>query len=112
MSNELETKIDAVSSGIVAANASEVDRSGLFPQASIDALREAGLLGLISAQDVGGMGEGPRSAGLVVERLARECGSTAMVMCMHYTAAAVIEAAGVPGTFIRIDAVEPPYSAP
>jgi alkylation response protein AidB-like acyl-CoA dehydrogenase len=40
------------------------------------------------------MGEGPRSAGRVVERLARECGSTAMVMCMHYTAAAIIEAVG------------------
>jgi len=93
MSHYLET-IEAVASGVVAANASEVDRAGRFPRASIEALRDAGLLGLISATEVGGMGEGLRAAGMVVERLARECGSTAMIMCMHYTASAVIEAFG------------------
>lgn len=93
MANYLET-IDAVASGVVAANASEVDQAGRFPSASIEALRDAGLLGLISATEVGGMGEGARAAGMVVERLARECGSTAMITCMHYTASAVIEAFG------------------
>ena len=93
MSNYFET-IEAIASGVVAAHALDVDQSGVFPHASIDALREAGLFGLISAKEVGGMGEGPRAAGQVVERLARECGSTAMIMCMHYTATAVIEAAG------------------
>ena len=93
MSNYLET-LEAVASGVVAAHAIEVDQAGAFPHASINALRDAGLLGLISAKEVGGMGEGPRAAGLVVERLARECGSTAMIMCMHYSATAVIEAFG------------------
>lgn len=37
------------------------------------------------------MGEGPRAAALVVERLARECGSTAMVVCMHYAGSFVAE---------------------
>jgi alkylation response protein AidB-like acyl-CoA dehydrogenase len=93
MSNYLET-IDAIASSVVAANAIEVDQSSAFPRASIDALRNAGLLGLISAKEVGGMGESPRVAGQVVERLARECGSTAMIMCMHYTATMVVEALG------------------
>jgi alkylation response protein AidB-like acyl-CoA dehydrogenase len=93
MSNYLEV-VESVASGVVAANALEVDQSGLFPSASIHALREAGMLGLISAKEVGGMGEGPRAAGMVVERLARECGSTAMIMCMHYTATMVVEALG------------------
>ena len=96
MSNYLET-LEAVASGVVAAHAIEVDQAGAFPHASINALRDAGLLGLISAKEVGGMGEGPRAAGLVVERLARECGSTAMVMCMHYCATAVIEPHGPEG---------------
>jgi alkylation response protein AidB-like acyl-CoA dehydrogenase len=52
------------------------------------------LLGLISAREVGGMGEGHRAASLVVDALARSCGSTAMVVCMHYAATAVIEAHG------------------
>jgi alkylation response protein AidB-like acyl-CoA dehydrogenase len=90
-------EIEAVAAGVVAANADEVDRAACFPRASIDALREAGLLGLISSREVGGMGEGPRAAVLVVERLARECASTAMIACMHYAGAAVIEKYGPDG---------------
>jgi alkylation response protein AidB-like acyl-CoA dehydrogenase len=40
------------------------------------------------------MGEGIRAAAMVVERLARECGSTAMVTCMHYAGTTVIEKHG------------------
>ena len=78
---------------IAAANAAEVDR-GNFPKASIDAMRGNGLLGLVSATDVGGLGHGLPAAAQVVERLARECGSTAMVVCMHYCAVAVLEQHG------------------
>jgi alkylation response protein AidB-like acyl-CoA dehydrogenase len=78
---------------IAAANAAEVDR-GNFPKATIDAMRGNGLLGLVSATDVGGLGHGLPAAAQVVERLARECGSTAMVVCMHYCAAAVLEQHG------------------
>jgi len=77
----------------VAAHAAEVDR-GAFPTESLRALREAGLLGLVSAVDVGGKGLGLPAAAHVVERLARACGSTAMVVCMHYCATAVIEQLG------------------
>jgi alkylation response protein AidB-like acyl-CoA dehydrogenase len=76
-----------------ATHAAEVDR-GSFPTETIAALAEAGLLGLISSQEVGGRGRPLADAALVVERLARECGSSAMVLCMHYCAAAVIEAQG------------------
>lgn len=85
---------DVVAREVVAEHAAEVDRKAEFPQASIDALRSAGLLGLISAKDVGGLGEGPRAAALVVERMARECASTAMVLCMHYAGTAVLEKYG------------------
>ncbi len=92
MSDYLEL-IEKVASTATAENATAVD-GGDFPQATIDAMREAGLLGLISATDVGGMGQGPRAAATVVERLARECASSAMVVCMHYAGTAVIEAYG------------------
>jgi len=78
---------------VVAATAAEADR-GQFPTASIDALRTAGLLGLVSATEVGGKGEGLAAAAQVVERIARACGSTAMILTMHYAATAVIEAHG------------------
>jgi alkylation response protein AidB-like acyl-CoA dehydrogenase len=58
------------------------------------ALSKGGLLGLISALDVGGLGQGLRAAAMAVERVARECGSTAMVLSMHYAATAVIEKYG------------------
>jgi alkylation response protein AidB-like acyl-CoA dehydrogenase len=83
-----------VLSHVVEPGAVEVDRQGAFPRASVDALGEAGLLGLVSASETGGRGESLRAATEVVERLAGACGSTAMVVCMHYAATAVIEAHG------------------
>ena len=88
--------IDTIAKTVTAEHALAVDQ-GEFPTATIDALREAGLLGLISSTDVGGMGKGPREAAHVVERLARECASSAMVTCMHYSGAAVIEQYGQEG---------------
>lgn len=76
-----------------ARHAAEVDR-GAFPAETLRALGDAGLLGLVSAPEVGGHGRGLPAAAFVVERLARECGSTAMVVCMHYAATAVIEQLG------------------
>jgi alkylation response protein AidB-like acyl-CoA dehydrogenase len=77
---------------VVAPAAAEVDRAGAFPRASIDALGAAGLLGLVSSADVGGLGQGQRAATLVVEALARHCASTALVVLVHYTATAALEA--------------------
>ena len=79
---------------VVAPAAGEVDRSGTFPRAGIEALGAAGLLGLLSAPRVGGRGEGHRAAALVIEELAHHCGSTAMVLMMHYCAAPLVEAQG------------------
>jgi alkylation response protein AidB-like acyl-CoA dehydrogenase len=87
-------KLETIVTDVIAKNAHEVDTGRKFPRAAIDALGKAGLLGLLSSKDVGGMGEGPRAASLVVERIARECGSTAMVVTMHYSGAAVIEKYG------------------
>ena len=92
MTYEYEKHSDTVAA-VAAANAVETDR-GTFPKAAIDAMRETGLLGLISAADVGGQGQGMVAAAHVVERIARECGSTAMVVCMHYCAVAVLEQHG------------------
>jgi alkylation response protein AidB-like acyl-CoA dehydrogenase len=79
---------------IVDPLAVEIDRDGRYPAEAIEALGEAGLLGLVTAEGLGGMGESHRAATLVVEELARHCGSTAMVVLMHYSGAAVVEAFG------------------
>jgi alkylation response protein AidB-like acyl-CoA dehydrogenase len=79
---------------IVAPSAGSVDTSGSFPCASLEALGHAGALGLLSASDVGGGGQGLRQAAETIEALASACGSTAMVVLMHYAAVPVIEAHG------------------
>ena len=79
---------------VVAPAAAEIDRTGAYPRAALDALGGAGLLGLVSAEDVGGMGLGHRAATEVIEQLAGACASTAMVVTMHYAAAAVLETNG------------------
>ena len=79
---------------VVAPAAVDVDRTGAYPRAGLDALSEAGLLGLVSAPEVGGHGEGPRAATAVVQAVAEHCGSTAMVVMMHYCGTAVLEAHG------------------
>src|SRR5438270_1159986 len=79
---------------IVDPLAVEIDREGRYPAEAIEALGQAGLLGLVTAEGLGGMGENHRAATLVVEELARHCGSTAMVVLMHYAGAAVVEAFG------------------
>lgn len=94
MSTSVMGALAPVIEKVVGPQATDVDRSGSYPSDALAALGEAGLLGLVMSSDVGGMGEGMRSAALVVEELARHCASTAMVVLMHYAAAAVLEAHG------------------
>ncbi|HEU5160877.1 MAG TPA: acyl-CoA dehydrogenase family protein [Streptosporangiaceae bacterium] len=86
--------LSAVIEDTVAPQAVEIDRTGTFPRANIDALAGHGLLGLISAKEVGGRGADLAAAADVIERLSGACGSTAMILLMHYAATAPIEAHG------------------
>ncbi len=79
---------------VVAPTAAAVDAEARFPAESIEALRKAGILKLLSAKSVGGQGQGLRAAAAAVERIARECPSTAMITTMHFCATAVIEQYG------------------
>lgn len=86
--------LETIIQEVVAPQALETDTQGRFPRAAIAALGQAGLLGLVSATNVGGAGGGLPQARAVVERLAQDCSSTAMVVCMHYCATAVLEQFG------------------
>jgi len=83
--------LEQVCTSIIATEAAGVDRGGVFPEKSIAALKGAGLLGAVSSPEVGGLGLGLRGAVTIVERVARECGSTAMVVTMHFSGTAVLE---------------------
>jgi isovaleryl-CoA dehydrogenase len=83
--------LERIITEVVAPSAMQVDRDGAFPSENIHALASAGILGLLSATDAGGGGLAVREAAEVVERLAGACGSTAMIVLMHYAAVAVLE---------------------
>ncbi|MEP6298397.1 MAG: acyl-CoA dehydrogenase family protein [Ilumatobacter sp.] len=86
--------LEEIITTVVEPGATDVDTNGEFPRAALTALGEAGLLGLLSSTDVGGLGGTLGEAAHVVRRLATTCGSTAMVVCMHYSAVVVIEQHG------------------
>lgn len=92
MTFEYQQKIEPIAAAIADA-AVETDK-GVFPSKAIRALGDAGFLGLISSKDVGGQGLGMAEAVWVVNRIARECASTAMIVMMHYSATALLEAHG------------------
>jgi alkylation response protein AidB-like acyl-CoA dehydrogenase len=87
-------RLEPIVRNVIAPAAAKVDREGAYPAAQMRALADAGLLGLISAREVGGLGLSHRAAAEVIERVSNACASTSMVLCMHYAAAAVIEAYG------------------
>src|SRR5260221_3792014 len=65
--------LEPILTEIIAPAAGEIDRTAAYPQAALDALAQAGLLGLVSAKEVGGLGEGIRAATLFVEEIAKHC---------------------------------------
>lgn len=83
--------LDEVIQHTLAPLAPRTDSEARFPREVISALGDAGLLGLVSAAEVGGHGKGLREASEVVSRIAQTCPSTAMVVCMHYVATQVLE---------------------
>jgi isovaleryl-CoA dehydrogenase len=89
-----ESVLSAVIERSVGPQAAEIDRTGAFPREGVQALGEAGLLGLLSARNVGGGGESLEAAAHVIETVGARCASTATVMLMHYAAVAVIEVHG------------------
>jgi len=89
---------------VVAPGAAEVDAVGSFPRKQIDALASAGLLALTVPTEFGGGGAGLREAAGVVRELGAVCGSTAMVVTMHYAATAALAAGGVKDTLTEIAA--------
>jgi alkylation response protein AidB-like acyl-CoA dehydrogenase len=95
-SESFETALEHACNAVIGPNGPAVDRDGAFPTESINALKSAGLLGAHSSPESGGLGLGLTGAARIVRRVAEECGSTAMVLTMHYCGAAVLEAYGSP----------------
>jgi alkylation response protein AidB-like acyl-CoA dehydrogenase len=86
--------LEKVIASSIAPQAEETDREGVFPRANLEELKQARLLALVTDIDHDGLGHGLREAVAVIERIAQECASTAMITKMHYSAVAVLEQFG------------------
>jgi alkylation response protein AidB-like acyl-CoA dehydrogenase len=95
-------KLSEAVGNVIEPAATSVDREGKFPREGIAALGTAGILGLTVPAAHGGGGQGLAEAADAVELVARACGSTAMILLMHYAATAVLAAHGPPEVLTEI----------
>lgn len=76
--------IRAVATDVAAQHAAEVDANSRFPTETLSALRKARLLSAPVPRELGGQGYGMRELAGLCSTLAQGCGSSAMVLAMHY----------------------------
>ena len=93
--------LKALATEIAAPNAADVDARSRFPRESLEALRKARLLSAPVPRELGGAGYGLRHLGALCAALARACGSSAMVLAMHYAQVACIVRHGAQSAFFR-----------
>ena len=84
----LVEKVRQIAAESIAPFASDVDAQSRFPTEAIEALAKADLLGLTVPVEYGGLGQGLRVAGAVLDEIAQNCASTAMVYLMHLSGCA------------------------
>ncbi len=67
----------------IAPRAQEIDKSCEFPLETIKAMGEMGFLGIPFPEELGGMGMDNVSNAILIEEVARHCGSTALTIAAH-----------------------------
>lgn len=90
--NALRNLTEEIVERVVAPQAMQVDRDCLWPAHSMQALGQAGLLGLQVPQAAGGHGQGLLALSVITETLGKACPSSALCFGMHCVATAVIAA--------------------
>ncbi|KQU47098.1 acyl-CoA dehydrogenase [Rhodococcus sp. Leaf278] len=86
MTTVYESSIDQSMTDVLAVlrtYADEVDRDARFPTESVEALRDAGLLGVGIPREFGGGGATLTDIARISRALGSECASTAMIFVMH-----------------------------
>lgn len=79
-----------IASNIAAKHAPDVDTMARFPQETVDALKRAGVLSAAVPKQFGGAGCSMRELAQLCATLASACGSSGMVLAMHFIQVACI----------------------
>ena len=77
---DLRSRARGLAEDVIAPRAAEVDRSEAYPWHNVEALKDAGFLGMTMPQAYGGQGRGFLDAALVVEEMAKVCGVTGRIV--------------------------------
>lgn len=101
----LRDKAEVVAREVAAPRAERVDRDAVWPKHTMDALADAGLMGLHVPRILGGEGQGLVGLVAVTEALGMACSSSALCYGMHCVGTAVMAARATP--YQRASYLEP-----
>jgi len=93
--------LEGIAADVAAPNAADVDANSRFPRATVQALQTAKLLSAPVPKELGGAGYGTRELAALCSTLGQACGSSAMVLAMHYIQVACIARHGLQSEFFR-----------
>ena len=86
---------------VAASHAADVDKNARFPTETITALREAGVMSALVPREFGGAGCSMSELAQLCSTLAQACGSSAMVLAMHYSQLACVARHGLQSEYFR-----------
>lgn len=90
-----------IATEVAVAHAADVDSKARFPTETVAALRDAGLLSAAVPRELGGAGCSMVELAQLCSTLAQACGSSGMVLAMHYSQLGCIARHGLESTFFR-----------
>lgn len=97
----LMSSVRRIAQEVAAPSAADVDMNARFPIECVNALREAGVLSALVPRELGGAGCTMTQVAQLCSTLAQACGSSAMVLAMHYSQLACIARHGAEDEFFR-----------
>jgi acyl-CoA dehydrogenase len=97
----LSEALRRIATEVAAPHAADVDSKARFPAESVAALRDAGLLSAGVPRELGGAGCSLQEQARLCATLAQACGSSAMVLAMHYIQVACIARHGLESECFR-----------
>jgi acyl-CoA dehydrogenase len=97
----LLASVRKIATEIAAPNSLEVDKQGRFPSETIKALKAAELMSACVPRTFGGAGCTVSELTQLCAVLAQACGSSAMVLAMHYSQLACIARHGLQSSYFR-----------
>lgn len=98
---QLIDSVRKVAAGVAAAQAPDVDARARFPIETLAALREDHVLAAAVPRELGGPGCNVQELSQLCAALAQACGSSAMVLAMHYIQLACLARHGMGSDYLR-----------